>query len=209
MPVLESLRTLLRSPAPAPTPGLSVWMDPSEYSQLLALFGAVRPQRVLEWGAGGSTQELLRLHPYVRQYVSIEHDAAWAQRVRDAVLDPRLHLAHVPSAVTPPPRPAKLTPADRAAIRHWERLCETDPDVMRDYVAYPATLNTTFDFVLVDGRARVFCLQEGYRLLRPGGVIVVHDAERTIYHSMLRSLGDVVFLQPWSFGQIAFVHKTA
>ena len=78
---------------------------------------------------------------------------------------------------------------------------------MADYVARPGQLGMEFDFVLVDGRARIHCLVEGWKLLRPGGVILIHDAQRPEYHDTVRSLGRAVFLEPWEQGQICFVRK--
>lgn len=45
---------------------------------------------------------------------------------------------------------------------------------------FPATLGTSFDFVRVDGRARSLCVREGFELLRPGGVLVMQDAQRVL-----------------------------
>jgi hypothetical protein len=59
----------------------------------------------------------------------------------------------------------------------------------------------------VDGRARCFCLKEGFDLLRPGGVIVLHDAQRADYHDAVKSLGEAIFLEPWKQGQICLVRK--
>jgi len=89
----------------------------------------------------------------------------------------------------------------------WDASGEVDPGVMAHYVAFPATLNQQFDFVLVDGRARCFCLKAGWELLRPGGVIVLHDAQRTQYHDAVRALGRAVFLEPWKQGQLCLVRK--
>ena len=45
---------------------------------------------------------------------------------------------------------------------------------------FAATLGTSFDFVRVDGRARSLCVREGFELLRPGGVLAMHDAHRVL-----------------------------
>lgn len=38
-----------------------------------------------------------------------------------------------------------------------------------------------FDIILVDGKDRVRCIQESLRILKPGGIIMLDDAERTRY----------------------------
>lgn len=169
------------------------WMSPMEAEQLLAAAESVSPQRCLEWGSGGSTILLLAL-PTVLELVSIEHDLGWYEKVRAEVDDARLRLHHVP---------ADKRAHDEGPGGVWAALAEHDPSLLRSYVKCP---DGVFDFILVDGRARRFCLQRGYELLRPGGAMVLHDAQRAVYQDVLKALG-AVFLQPWSQGQIAVVVK--
>lgn len=181
---------------------LPVYMHPIELSQLLAVLHALGPRRVLEWGAGGSTRVLLEEGATVERHVSIEHDRDWYEKVHALVSDPRLLLKHVP-----PDRPMSEGSHAQRDIEAWAALAEDDASVLAAYVGFPRTLGIAFDLVLVDGRARCFCLREGFELLRPGGVIILHDAQRTQYHGALRSLGKAVFLEPWHQGQIALVRK--
>jgi glycosyltransferase involved in cell wall biosynthesis len=39
-----------------------------------------------------------------------------------------------------------------------------------------------FDFIYIDGRNRVKCLQRAKKLIKPNGVVCLHDADRTKYH---------------------------
>jgi hypothetical protein len=79
---------------------------------------------------------------------------------------------------------------------------------MRAYIAFPATLGTDFDFVLVDGRARCWCVAAGWALLRAGGCLVLHDAQRPEYHGAIAALGvRATFLEPFHNGQICLVRK--
>ena len=57
-----------------------------------------------------------------------------------------------------------------------------------DALASLAELEGPFDFVLVDGRARRFCIREGFQLLRDGGLLLLHDSQRTDYHDALEAL---------------------
>lgn len=68
-------------------------------------------------------------------------------------------------------------------------------------------MNVRFDLVFVDGRARRFCLSAGWALLRPGGVMALHDAQRPLYHDVLFSLGQPLLLEPWRRGQLAILRK--
>src|SRR5690606_10905515 len=180
-------------------------MSDSEFSQLKAALWSTRPRSMLEWGSGGSTQTILRECPFIETYHSIEHDRPWYERIREAVTDPRLTLHLVePTRPEPPRRILNVTKRKRLAYR---ALGESDPSLFRDYINFPHSLGLAFDFILVDGRARRFCLETAWDVLRPGGVLALHDAQRTIYHPVLHKLGEPLFLTPWSNGQICLVHK--
>jgi hypothetical protein len=58
-----------------------------------------------------------------------------------------------------------------------------------DYVSAP--LDGQFDVVLVDGRARTSCLKRVHhdRMLKPGGVLFLHDAHRPSQQEALRLFG--------------------
>jgi predicted O-methyltransferase YrrM len=108
--------------------------------------------QVLEFGAGGSTIWMSR-----RCHVTtIEHDAAWIEELTPNV--PAYNWRHV---VEPCP--------------HYD-LCEQWPDEV-------------FDLVLVDGRDcqrgedydRVVCAERSVRLVRPGGILMLDNAERQGY----------------------------
>ena len=186
---------------------LAVWMDPGELSQLRGIIETVAPKNVLEWGSGGSTRELLATCPFIERYVSIEHDETWSDMVRNKVTDARLELHHVP-AERPVPDGSEVPEKERKKfIAAWYQECERDASWFTSYIDRPRSVGGTFDFVLVDGRARVFCALVGFELLRPGGVLVMHDAQRTEYHDTLNGLGRAIFLEPWAQGQICLVRK--
>src|SRR5688572_712913 len=181
---------------------LVVHMDPVELSQLLAILYAVQPTRFLEWGAGGSTRVILERCPFIERYVAIEHDEAWWSKVRASIKDPRLDLRLVP-----PDRPLTMKSPSREDMIAWEATGEHDEGVFKNYVAAPVAPGVVFDAVLVDGRARRFCIRHGFELLRPGGLLLLHDAQRSEYHDALRDVGEPLFLDAWKQGQLALVRK--
>jgi hypothetical protein len=181
---------------------LSVYMSPVEYSQLRAIVSSIAPRVCLEWGSGGSTRALLEDCPFITRYVSIEHDSGWHAHVAERIRDPRLSYHLVPPDV--PPVPAG---GSRAANAEWDERAEVDPAMLRSYVGFPRSLGLKFEFVLVDGRARNFCIVEGLDLLTSRGVLVLHDAQRPEHQAVMRSYGEAVFLTPWKQGQIALVRK--
>jgi hypothetical protein len=192
-------------------PDLPVFMHPVEFAQLAALLQGLGPRRCLEWGSGGSTAACLRLLPTVETWVSIEHDRAWHDRVRDLIDDPRLSLHHVPPTEPEPPRPegarGAALDAWRTTWRAWIAACETRPSILAEYVALPGRLHDRYDFILVDGRARNACLRAGWELLGPGGVMVLHDAQRPVYHDTVRALGSFLFVEPWVQGQLCVLRR--
>lgn len=180
-------------------------MHRSEFAQLLEAVNAARPRHFLEWGSGGSTAALLDACPFIERFVSVEHDAKWADVVTSAIDDPRLEL-HLREPAEPEP-PAPLIYLQGGRRDRWRKRAETDATLFADFVALPATLGIAFDFVLVDGRARNFCAEAGWGLLAPGGTLALHDAQRPEYRATLESLGTPEFLEPWKRGQICLLRK--
>lgn len=181
---------------------LPVYMDPGEFAQIRAIVETLAPKNCLEWGAGGSTRALLANCPFIERYVAVEHNRAWVEKVAKVVSDPRLSLQLVePDGASPPPD------ASQREREAWDMRAETEPELMRSYVGFPRTLGITFDLVLVDGRARAFCLPEGFSLLRSGGVLLLHDAQREETRAAVTALGRAVFLEPWQRGQVCLVRK--
>jgi hypothetical protein len=180
---------------------LPVWMHPIELSQVLAIVHSVGPRCFLEWGAGGSTRLLLERCSHIERYVAIEHDESWGLKVRARVTDPRLDLRLVP-----PDKPLALASPTPDQEIEWHAQGERDETIFANYVR-AAGNEAIYDAILVDGRARRFCIRRGFELLKPGGVLFVHDAQRVEYHDALHAVGDPVFLEPWSQGQVALVRK--
>ncbi|HEV8613046.1 MAG TPA: hypothetical protein VGQ73_06015 [Gemmatimonadales bacterium] len=181
---------------------LPVHMAKEEFAQQLAIVRPLQPRLCLEWGSGGSTRALLAECRCIERYVSIEHHRLWFERVRSMVQDRRLEL------YLRPPDPVYSCPTRwKSRIRAWDARAELDPVILADYVAFPATLGIRFDFVLVDGRARRFCLRAGWELLHPGGLLILRDAQRPEYRDVLLSLGTPELLQPWTWGQLAVLRK--
>ena len=136
------------------------WMKYREIRVMEDLLAGLRPLRALEWGAGYGTSHFSRLLPQGGEWIAIEHDAAWADRIR----------ASAPANVSV-----------HAVLPERDPWAPGDGDGtlgdFRDYVEYPTRLGE-FDFILVDGRAREACLRQARHLLAPGGVVVLHDANR-------------------------------
>lgn len=205
-PALRVIRSAALPEMADPAGKLPVWMDPVEFSQIVAVLEAVQPKVVVEWGAGGSTRGFLARSPFVQRWVSVEHDAAWAGNVQDFLRDPRLEVHHV-AAAEPEPPPAGGDAARHATLLQWRLRAESDRSLFANYIDLPRQLGLQPDLVIVDGRARSLCIAEGFDLLRPGGVLILHDAQRPEYHAAMHAAGRATFLLPWQQGQVAMVRK--
>lgn len=132
---------------------------------------------ILEWGSGGSTvhfTRFLKAHGIRYRWLSIEHDIQWEQKVREFLAgDTSVDIRCIPAGATP-------------------ETCRTVP--MNEYVDYPATLMQSFDVILVDGRKRRRCLLAARRLVSSDGVVFLHDAQRSYYHSAFKVYPEREFL---------------
>ena len=148
----------------------SPWMT---FPALAFLKEVLRPDmRVFEWGSGGSTLFFARR---AKQVVTVEHNAEWAEKVRAAcAAHSHVLIEHIPPDDVPPT--ADFDPTDPAAFFSSESTS------FRRYATHIAAFpDAHFDLVVVDGRARPSCLQQAIPKLKPGGTLVLDDAERPCY----------------------------
>lgn len=125
------------------------------------------PVAALEWGGGHSTFFYSRALPSGSTWNSIEHHREWFDRLE----------------IEPKP------PVGAAISLHWvpnsgpfrDGIDDGDIRSFPEYIVYPHKVSSSFKFILVDGRARVECLQEGWKLLTRDGIMVLHDGERPEY----------------------------
>jgi predicted O-methyltransferase YrrM len=141
------------------------WMKAKELDIILEVLDRLRPARCLEWGAGLSTLYFPARTPGLTRWLSIEHHRQWYETVAGRNRDPRVEVVHIPPEQ-----------GDYVSTRQEGTL-----EDFRTYVGYPETLGERFDFILVDGRARRFCLQVAFRLVSDDGIVVLHDANRAAY----------------------------
>lgn len=148
----------------------NVWMGDLEIHLALMHLGNVNSY--LEWGSGGST---LNFAPFAKhRVVSIEHDHTWCQKMRHetahmANLTSKLDFRCVPKEQSP-------QPGLHQAAHHSDGTYIT----FRDYVEEIARVDADarYDFVLVDGRARVDCAIRALGFLTSNSILVLHDSSR-------------------------------
>jgi predicted O-methyltransferase YrrM len=187
---------------------LPLQMHPVEFGQVALAAVLKRPVRALEWGCGGTTVALLSLLPTLQTLVSVEHNVDWHTHVLQTIEDPRLQLLLCRPRVTEPQPDATMPAKKRAAVlKRFADQCEKHPSLLGDYVTRPGELFSSYDLILVDGLARRACLQRGYELLAPGGVMLLHDAHQPQYRATLSSFPEHRFLDPWVQGQLCMVTR--
>jgi hypothetical protein len=130
-------------------------------------FLAGRPDaRVFEWGSGASTVWLARRAGEVH---TVEHDPAWAELLRPRLTAfPHVTLHEVEAV----PSPAPLAPSGRRGKKHLD---------FHDYVTTIERVGGRFDLVVIDGRARMSCLEAASERIVPDGLIVVDNSRRPRY----------------------------
>jgi predicted O-methyltransferase YrrM len=128
--------------------------------------------RVFEYGSGASTLWLARR---CTSLDAVEHDAAWAEKVRELLATtaglrcrPTVHVPEVPA--TQRPLVGSGAPSGRGL----------------EFDGYLHTIDRVpgeFDLVLVDGRARPQVLLHVLDRLCDGGLVLLDDAQRPRYHA--------------------------
>jgi len=134
------------------------YMVQREIDLLTEVLQDLQPQRCLEYGSGYSTLFFPSFLPETATWFSVEHHEAWHQRIREMNTDQRVTIEH-------------------ASTAHPE-------DGRNEYVLRPQK-HGPFDFILVDGVNREACITMAHKLLKPDGLLVVHDANRRQYHGAL------------------------
>jgi len=144
--------------------------------------------KIFEYGSGGST---LFFAERCGELVSVEHDAEWGKAVHDAVVKGKFDAvdhqviesvkASIPAGADPS-NPADFISSDKnyigCSFEDYARAIDRFPD---DY----------FDLVIVDGRARPSCLTQAKSKVKPGGRLLLDNAERVHYQPAQRSLGSL------------------
>jgi hypothetical protein len=121
----------------------------------------------LEYGSGGSTTVFTK---FANVAVSVEHDAQWCAGVGKQLKEAR--MKHVIQLCVP--KQSEIQPT-----AGWDGDYEQYRNYI-DAVDRPG-LPLKYDFVYVDGRARVAAALKVLPYLRNDSIVVLHDAVREIY----------------------------
>ena len=108
----------------------------------------------------GSGGSTLWLAQRVRSLISVEHQQLWFDRVSSRIK--KLHLTNVDLLFQPDLRVYPKT-----------------------ILAYP---DRCFDFIFVDGRRRVKCVEYSVPNVKPGGILILDNSERRRYREAFKRL---------------------
>jgi hypothetical protein len=141
----------------------------------------ITPQSVVfEYGSGTST---LRWAKRAKRYVSVEHSRVWRDKVSAAVAREGIRNCEV--RLTPPdsePGQGSVDPSNPETY-----ASRRSKDTYREYVHQIDTfLDNSIDIVLVDGRARPAALRHATKKIKPGGFLLLDDANRPHYQRSIR-----------------------
>jgi len=155
------------------------WMDFKEIGIISEMIKELNPQKCLEWGAGNSTLFYPRLLNKDALWISIEHNPEWYNKISKSVQRSNTHV-HL------------VSPNNS----HWtETPNDGEYADFKDYVDFPKSLNTKFDFVMVDAKARKDCLLCAFDILSDNGIVVLHNANRGHYQDVFPLYGLQVLLK--------------
>lgn len=136
---------------------------------------------VFEFGTGGSTTWFAKR---VGQLVSVEYDPDWFRILYNGVYS---DFNGIPTHV-------KISLASDTHHNLWVISQTTGQQIGLDFIDsirdYP---DDHFDVVLVDGRARVACMLNARRKVKPGGTILLDDSQRTWYQDGIMQMSDWEF----------------
>lgn len=144
------------------------WMHDIEIKIIVDILKKYRPQSCLEWGCGASTLYYPKFLKFGGRWLSIEHSEDWYNSVQFKNKRENVTLVNI--------KPNNLPWTDNNKDGSYEDLFE--------YVDYPEKIGK-FDFILIDGRARIACIQKAFDLISLEGIVVLHDANREYYHDSL------------------------
>ena len=147
------------------------WMTHEEIIIIEGVLKKLKPKRCLEWGGGYSTLIFPQFAGQNTKWVSVEHNKDWAEKIKRINKNPNVTISHVPQN-----NPSVGSLGEDETVINFEDY--------KDYLEFPSQF-ASFDFILIDGRARKYCLVEALDFSKKNSIVVLHDAERKQYHQAL------------------------
>jgi len=142
-------------------------MDSIEIYLMRVIISKYKAEVCLEWGSGYSTLHFPFMSSSIKKWTSIEHDPIWYS-IMNKKLDNIKHKQIEIILKTPNTYP-------------WtDEFNDGSYSDLIEYINYPRSTGQKYDLILVDGRARKYCVYESKQLSN-NGLVIIHDAERQGY----------------------------
>ena len=133
---------------------------------------------LFEYGSGGST---IFFANRVKNVVSVEHNTVWYNRVRNSLSEEGISNCQLilcePEKYSSVPHELFSSPIPYSTKRGKYRDMNFEKYV-RAIDVYP---DASFDFISVDGRARMACIAHALGKIRSGGYLMLDNSEREHY----------------------------
>ncbi len=160
------------------------WMTPAAIDILTAVL--TPDMKGFEFGSGRST---LFIAPRIGELVSLEHDEKWYKHIQDELKNKKLNTVQYVH-IAPEKDSSKTIGYPKNNYENYLM----PPAAASCYTKYYSYIdqypNEHFDFVIVDGRARVECAQHAIPKIKNGGILILDNAERLRYRAVHELLQD-------------------
>lgn len=133
--------------------------------------------KIFEFGGGGSTLFFLKFDATV---VTVEHNKEWFDRLKDHINSKNWEGHFVP------PDPVGTIKIDSLQINDPGDYYSDDSEFKNvTFKSYSSLIDkypgAYFDIVLIDGRSRTSCIKHSLNKIKPGGYLILDNAEREYY----------------------------
>ena len=129
-----------------------------------------------EFGLGGSTVFACQ-SKNINKVFCVESDRAWIRKVKSEIRKCKITFIYVDINANPN---NWGRPIDKSKIKNWPKYSSSILEI--EYIP---------DLVLIDGRFRVACAINAFKVIHNDGIILMHDYNRKGYHVVEKFLKPV------------------
>jgi len=174
-PLLKVYNRILKTGSSQNTP----WLSPA----CIAILDKTLSTQMngLEYGSGRST---IFFAQRLGNLTSIEHDKSWFDKISKDLQE--MGIKNVDYILVPP---AQSESKKNLEIRFKKDFDSENQNYQSYYKHVQDYPDEYFDFVIIDGRARVECTQRAIPKIKKGGMLIIDNSERKRYkpiHEMLK-----------------------
>lgn len=167
------------------------WITVAAKNFLLQYLKSKTDLKIFEFGTGGSTLFFLK---YAKELTSVEHEPQWSKLVSDAVSKTGRIECWTSRLIVP-------TLFDKTSVVSGENELKPESYGSGDeayssfsFERYVKSIDeypiNYFDLVLVDGRSRPACMHHSFSRVKPGGLLILDNAEVDYYLKLVEIPND-------------------